>query len=814
MPRRLPMDAMSAIDAHTLALLELDKVLPEFERRADSARGRELIGAMRPLATVEMARQAQQRTREWLALEAGEPAPGRLGVPDLRAALRAVARGDLLEPAELLQVRELTAASAALRDVVEVRGEAAPCLTGELEAVQPFPELDRQIDRAIGEAGEVRDDASPELRTHRRTIARLRQRLEARLEQLSTGLGPASFVTRRGDRLTVAVPTEKLGTLHGVVHDRSASGATVFLEPLEVVDDQNRLRGAEAAERAEILRILRALADQVHAHAAALDAAAAGLAHADRVRATARYLRDRGATLPRLTDGGPLRLRGGRHPLLERALDERGETLVPVDLELGERHRVLVVTGPNMGGKTVTLKTLGLLTLMAMSGLPVPAREGTVMGFFERIVADIGDEQSIEHNLSTFASHLRQISAAIESAGPGVLVLLDELGAGTDPSEGGALGQAVLEHLVGSRALVVVTTHHGELKGMAVRHPAIANASMAFDLETHAPRYELVIGVPGRSFALEVGRRLGLRAAVLDRARQLVAGDESRLQELLIDLEARRAAAVDHEGELVAERRRLAATRAHCEARLERLREARDRIQLETRREAERLLAELREALRAARRAARQGGASGAATTAPTDGAPPSAAGIEALGREAARLGAASARLGPRAPQMEGVSPAEIVPGRRLWARSLGADVEVLAAPDRGGRVRVRRGALTLELDQRQLAPVATPPGGSPPPAPTATPATGGILVDGGEPPSLELDLRGMTGDEAVEAVERHLDRALLHNLPAIRIIHGKGTGALRERVQAAIAAHPQVSRHRLGELNEGGAGVTIVELG
>ncbi|HEY7697162.1 MAG TPA: endonuclease MutS2, partial [Vicinamibacteria bacterium] len=492
---------MPVIPSHTLAVLEFPKLLPELARRADSPWGKELALALLPAEDLAQARSRAADLAEWLALVSGDAPPPNPGAPDVRQALAsAEAPGALLDPESLLQIARLAAISRELKHVLLAQPGRAPRLharaTTELGA---WPPLEAAVARALDERGQVRDEASPSLRQLRRRIAGVRDEIRTRLERLAGRIGAESFATERSGRYTVAVPLDWLGRVRGVVHDRSASGGTVFLEPFEVVELGNRLREAEEEERAEVRRILIALTTLVGQEATALERALAELARLDLLQAEARLQHDWRMHLPELVEGGPIDLRAGRHPLLELAREVQGEAIVPLDLRLGGDTRVLVITGPNMGGKTVALKTLGLLTLMAMAGLGVPAAEGTRLGFFPWVVADIGDEQSIEENLSTFASHLRRLREAVVNASPQSLILLDELGAGTDPAEGAALGQAILEVLSESGALAVATTHHGNLKELATALPAIQNGSMAFDPETYAPLYRLVPGVPGRS---------------------------------------------------------------------------------------------------------------------------------------------------------------------------------------------------------------------------------------------------------------------------------------------------------------------------
>ncbi len=803
------------IPEHTLSVLEFGKILPEVARRADSAWGRELAVQIAPAPDLHAAQVRMAALAEWLRLEQGDPRPPSLALPDIRPALdRAETPGAVLDARELLDVAVVAQRSRETRSVLDVRAADAPCVTMDVAPrLVQFVPLEQSIRHAIDERGLVRDDASPLLAKLRRRIESTRVEIAGRLERLAGRIGAESFVTQRGGRHTVAVPVEWLDRVRGIVHDRSASGATVFLEPFEAIELGNRLRADEEEERAEVRRILTELTARAGEVAPSLRDAAAALAELDLLRAKSRLHRDWDCVLPELRLGGPIDLKSGRHPLLARARAAQSESVVPLTLALGDPGRILVVTGPNMGGKTVALKTLGLITLMAMAGLGAPAAEGTVLGFFPRIVADIGDEQSIEENLSTFASHVRHLCDAIETASPHALVLLDELGAGTDPAEGAALGQAVLETLATSGAIAIVTTHHGALKGMAMSNPSIVNASMAFDPSSHAPLYLLIPGVPGRSLGIEVAERLGFPDALLARARALVPEDEQHLGELIADVERRRLALASAEGELAQTRARLAELVGKYRRRLEDARGLRDQVLERAREQAERVLSEADELVRSARRTLRLAGARGQGGPSPeAPGEPaPGAAGAD-LGREIEALAGhlREARSLQGTEPAGGVPPALIEPGDRLWAIDLGAVVEVLAAPDHAGRVRVRHGGFKLEIGTDRLRPATAADLAAAKPEKRLPAAQ----VEVEAPAGMEIDLRGLTGDEAVAAVERFLEQATVHGLRLVRIIHGKGTGALRARVQELLRAHPRVITFRLGETGEGGAGVTVAEIG
>jgi DNA mismatch repair protein MutS2 len=807
------------IAPHTLAVLEFAKLLPELARRADSPWGKELALALGPAPNLEDARSRAADLEEWIRLAGGDQPLPNPGAPDIRAALEAaVAPGSILDPESLIDVARTAAIARGVGAALKTQATKAPRLSARAATeLGTFQALEAAIGRALDERAQVRDDASAALRQLRRRLAATRDEIRVRLERLAGRIGAESFTTERSGRFTVAVPLEWLGRVRGVVHDRSASGNTVFLEPFEVVELGNRLRETEEAEQAEVRRILMSLTALVGQEGAALERSATELARLDFLQAATRLHRDWGMVLPELALGGPIDLRRGRHPLLELSQAARGEAIVPLDLTLGEGARILVITGPNMGGKTVALKTVGLVTLMAMAGLGVPAAEGTRLGFFATVVADIGDEQSIEENLSTFASHLRQLREALAHASPTALVLLDELGAGTDPAEGAALGQAILEALVESRALGIVTTHHGSLKEMATTHGAIQNASMSFAPDTYVPHYRLVPGVPGRSLGIEVAERLGFPAPVLSRARALVPETERRIGALLLDLEARRTALGQIEAELQVTRTELGALLFKHRSKLSDLRAMRDRVLAHAGTqaqasiaEAERLLKEARQTWRRAQSAAAAPGLRAAANAGPHPDAE--------LGREIESLAAAARALdavsNPRpAPPGGGGRPVDAVAvtqGATFWVPDLEAMVEVLAAPDQAGRVFVRHGALKFRLS---IARLRLPAGERTAARVAPLPKVPVPELDVDPPPGMEIDVRGLSGDEGVAALDQYLEQATIHGYRQIRIIHGKGTGALRARVQEHLKRHPRVERFRLGELGEGGAGVTVAEI-
>ena len=580
----------------------------------------------------------------------------------------------------------------------------------------------------------------------------------------------------------------------GTVVGHSGSGASLFVEPRDAAEGNSELAELALAETREVERILRDLTARAHQVEPALERNFAEMARIDAAQAVTSWAVGARAVLPELTDRRTFGIRGGRHPILvERHRKGESAPPVPLDLELDQDHPMLLITGPNMGGKTVAMKTVGLLALLAGTGLPIPAAAGTVIPWFDRVICDIGDEQSISSDVSTFLSHLRRVSEALGQATPRSLVLLDELGSGTDPVEGAALGQAVLEALLERRGLCVATTHHGMLKTFAHETAGVRNASMAFDETTLRPLFRLVIGVPGGSRAIQVAERFGVDARVLERARALLPQGERDLNRLLEELGRLREAARD-------EREALERTRGELSAREAELKSARDRLESERmeRKQAELsarrdLLRQLESQIDDYRKKMRAEKRTTPATL------------QEARGLAKGLSDAIEQEDAPESPdRFVGDPVLTIAPGDRVFVPTLRAEATALTGPDADGKVRVRIGGATAVLPLRQLRRV---PAG---PAAVAKRAT--TAADWPEAKT-EIDVRGFEADDAIRAVERFIEDAHMGGLEKARIIHGKGKGILRERMKYWLQTNTLVKEYRLGELGEGGTGVTIVTL-
>lgn len=792
---------------HAVPALELPTVLETIAGRSHSAAGRERVLAIAPNASVEGARAAQDLYRDLLACaDQGDPPPA-AAPPDLRPELdRLSLAGATLRGEELWRIGSLLVQ---VRAIVTWHGRGArrdtPGLTPLIDALDPLEPLQRELAHALEPTGEVRDDASPALARLRRSIRALRERLSNRMESILRALAtPESFVTLREDRYVIAIPSGNRRALPGTIMGHSGSGASLFVEPREAAEANSELAELSLDEAREVERILRELTARAHAHAPAIDRNFQTMARLDAAQAVASWARDAGALLPELTEERELRIRGGRHPILVER-HRRGEmpAPAPLDLELDPDTRMLLITGPNMGGKTVAMKTVGLLSLLGMSGLPVPAAAGTTLPWLDRVICDIGDEQSILADVSTFLSHLRRVTEALSLATPRSLVLLDELGSGTDPVEGAALGQAVLEALLERGALCVATTHHGMLKTFAHETGGVRNASMAFDEATLRPLFRLVIGVPGGSRAVQVAERFGMDRRVLDRARELLPQGERDLNRLLEELGRLREEARHERETLVRTKEALLEREAELQTardRLETERGERKKAELSARRDLLRQLEnqvdDYRKKLRADRKAT-------------PERLQEAREAVREISEEIER------ETVPEPERPMGAPVREVSPGDRVHVPTLRTDAEVLTAPDADGRVRVRIGGATAMLPLAQLRRIEGSderaasgragrgsPAGPPP-----------VRTDVSEMTKGEIDVRGLEADDAIRAAERFLEDAIMAGLPTARIIHGKGKGILRERVKHWLARSTLVKEFRLGEIREGGTGVTVVTL-
>jgi len=812
------------MNAHALGILEFPRLLAHVAGRASSAPGAAAVRALAP-----------RNDREWIELEhtrvgavralvtsdLGWPAEP---IPDLGDALKRLRIAGLTWSApELLQGAMLLRSSRRMRDTLRDPRRPAITLAYLTSYAQALVDLRAQEDaigRAIGDDGAVRDEASPALRHVRRELRKAEGELVRLLEREMGKLEPHHqvsdlSVTMRNGRWVIPMRREAKGYVGGIVHDSSGTGATIFVEPPAAVEFGNRVRELEIEEQREVERVLRELTESLHPYHDAIVGAFDALVALDSLYARARYsLEANCAAVTFCAPADGLSIIDGRHPLLLA----KGTAVVPFDLTLHEHERTLLVSGPNTGGKTVLLKAIGLLCMMAQAGVPAPVGAMSRLPVFDDLFADVGDEQSIEASLSTFSAHLKNLGEILRSATPESLVLIDELGSGTDPAEGAALGGSILETLTVRGTLTLATTHLGQLKLLATDVAGVVNASLQFDAVQLAPTYRLLKGVPGRSYGLSIARRLQLPEAVIARAEERLPQGERDLAVLLADVEAREAVLTEREQLMARENDKLRSRLATVSDRELKVRErerdaertARQEARkylLEARGQVERAIAEIRakateqsafdEAARAARRSIEDAAASqGAAADAVEQRGARDRARAEQ--KKSGPVPSPSAPSGARSPREQ-----PLAEGDHVLVGTLGDKVGRILSL-RGTEARVAVGSLTVNVPLRTLTRTQAAP------APTLKLTLGEFAE---VEPVREVDVRGMRVDEVDDSVLQALDAAVRNDLRELRIIHGKGTGALRARVGEMLKKDTRVTGFRLGAWNEGGAGVTVAEL-
>jgi DNA mismatch repair protein MutS2 len=799
------------MDARSIEILEFPLVRARLAERTAFGPSRRLAEALTPVSDPVLVARGLDETDEARALLEERPGAGIAGARDIGPAIERAVRGGRLDPQQFLDVWATLDAAAALKPQL---ADARRPLQRELgRALHPLPAITSTLARSFDPAGELLDTASPRLGGLRAAVRiafdRLKRRLDTLVGSELAGALQEPIVTLRNGRYVVPVRADAKSRVKGIVHDSSGSGQTLFIEPLVVVELGNAWREAQLAEREEVERILDELSALVGANAGPLRETLSALASFDLWSAKAQLAGEMDASRAETATRPEVILLSARHPGLTGRV-------VPIDVRLGDGFTALVVTGPNTGGKTVTLRTLGLLTLMHQAGLHVPAAPGSSLPVFRDVFADIGDEQSIAQSLSTFSGHMRSIIRIVDAAGPGTLVLLDELGAGTDPTEGSALAQALLDHFIKAGALVAATTHYAELKAYAHTSPGAMNASVEFDLETLSPTYHLTIGLPGGSQAFAIAERLGLPEA-------LVADARSRLTESEVAFEATLARIREVEGETAeskarareAEVRAGEALRAAAEER-RRAQQARADTELRAREAAERLVADLRDELEAARRNLERG----QLTVPAIDAVLARADDQLARAPVPAPTGSGSRRrrsrgAGDSAGEVE--APAWRV-GDQARSRSGGWTGRVAAVDKAKGRATLESGAMRVSVELADLELLTTGGNGDSPSGGSMSAVAGtnveALRLSRARSVPMSLDLRGARVDEALTALGRYLEDASLAGLARVSVIHGLGTGALRDAVRSDAATHPLVRNIRPGERGEGGDGVTVVELG
>lgn len=754
---------------------------------------KEMAESLTPQICREDVALALQETDEGKELLRLNPLFAVRGAREIRPYVERCQRGGFLNPEELIHLRDtLRAARQARQQLLDSKNEY-PRLKGIVSPMEPQKALEDEITRCVSEDGAVSDKATPLLAELRREQNRLQQRIRETLDGILRN--PAyqkmiqdPLVTLRSDRYVIPIKQEYRAAFTGIIHDQSASGATLFIEPMQVVRLGNDLREVVLKEQREVLRILQQLALNIDSMAEKIIFLYEVLAHVDFILGKARLSLEMNAGSAELTEKQEVRLIQARHPLLT-------EPVVPITVELGLNFDMLVITGPNTGGKTVALKTAGLLAAMTQSGLHIPAEHGSRMGIFTQIFADIGDEQSVEQSLSTFSGHMKNIIQIINQADKHSLVLLDEVGAGTDPTEGAALGRAILAELHERGCRTIATTHYGALKSFAYQTPRVQNASVEFDIETLRPTYRLLIGIPGKSNAFSIAGRLGLSNGVLEKAKTFVAEREMQVANLLENLE-------DTQREIETEKQKAQEERKSVEQQTRALKQkslqqdedyqaliakAKDEaveILRQAKREAEALIDGLKESLKNQRNEQQS---------------------IEKARQGLRQLGA---KLEAKAaPPGGGIRPEQVKLGQMVYMTKLRQKGQVIKLPNDSGEILVQAGVMkvTVSLAEIRLVTEEQPVG--------RVSGQGKLGLSKAETVRNEINVRGMLVDEACHVLDKYLDDAVISGINQIYIIHGKGTGALRTGVQDFLRGHHHVKNFRLGQHGEGDLGVTVVEL-
>ncbi|MCI5605462.1 MAG: endonuclease MutS2 [Clostridia bacterium] len=790
-----------------LKVLEFNKILDRLASYTESETVKKRIIEIKPFTELEDAKNAQRETTEAMitSLKLGAP-PVNLSVENVLGAVKRTERGGTLHTKELLDISRLLYVARRMKAYLSEAAQECTKLHEIEENIITAKALEDKINSCIISENEIADDASPELNTIRRKMRSLNGRIKETLNSMLHSGHYKKFlqdpiVTMRSDRYVIPVKSEYKGEVPGIVHDTSASGATLFIEPMSVVNNNNEIRDLRNKEQIEIERILMELSTAVSENSHAVFVDFNNIANLDFMFCKGRLSLDMNANEPKLNDEGRIILKKARHPLIDK------EKVVANDIYLGGDFDTLVVTGPNTGGKTVTLKTIGLFSIMAASGLHIPVQDNSEAAVFNNIFADIGDEQSIEQSLSTFSSHMVNIVNIINSIDYNSLALFDELGAGTDPTEGAALAISILEFLRARGVKTVATTHYSELKLFALSTEGVENASCEFDVSSLQPTYKLLIGVPGKSNAFAISRRLGLDERVIDRANDILSDEDVKFEDVITDLEQNRAKAREEADEVARMKRELTDLRRQLEKDRIKLKENKSRIMEEAHREAKILIMDAKEEansiIRDLEKMRQQGINSGGDLNKKT------AKARESLKEKEDSIDTKMARVAkPKKSYVE--PPKNLKPGAAVKILDMNQEATVLKEPDKDGNVRVQAGIIKLDVHITNLRCVEEKK--SKELAEKYVKSTR-AFESKTKNVSTEVDVRGQTLEEAWVNAEKFLDDCYLAGISPVSIIHGKGTGVLRKGIQQYLKKHRYVKSYRNGKYGEGEDGVTIVEL-
>lgn len=783
-----------------LRVLEYNKIIERLTDKATSEQGRKLAAALEPMTDLEAIGKAQTETADALGYLFRKGSTSFGGNKDLGMCICSLEIGSVLSIEELLRI------AAFLENVNRIKSygrkeredEPADSLDVYFGSLEPLTPLSNEIRRCILSEEEIADDASPALKKIRRSMTVTNDRIHSQLASMINGSCRTylqdAVVTMRNNRYCIPVKSEYKGQVQGMVHDQSSTGSTFFIEPVAVVSLNNELRELEIREQEEIAVILADLSAQAGAYTELLMENQKAMTALDFIFAKAALALEQNATMPVFHTEHKIRIRQGRHPLLDK------KKVVPIDIQLGIDFDLLVITGPNTGGKTVSLKTVGLLTLMGQAGLHIPALDRSELSIFEEVYADIGDEQSIEQSLSTFSSHMTNIVSILQTADADSLCLFDELGAGTDPTEGAALAISVLDHLHGRGIRTMATTHYSELKVYALSTPFVENASCEFSVETLRPTYRLLIGIPGKSNAFAISSKLGLPDHIIEDARRHITEDKESFEDLLANLENSRVTIEKERAQIAAYKEEIELLKKRLESKQEKIDQSRERILRQANEEAREILQNAKELADETIRTFQK-----------------AEAGVSIKELEKSRqkvrdkISEKNTKLALKndKPTHKVLKPNQIRPGDSVKVVSMGLRGTVSSLPDKNGNLFVQCGIIRSKVALNDLVLIEEETVNT---GKMQRSSSGRLKMSKSYSISTEINLLGKTVDEAISELDKYLDDAYLAHLPSVRVVHGKGTGALRSAVHNYLRKNRVVKSYRLGEFGEGDAGVTIVQ--
>ena len=786
----------------TLTKLEYNKIIELLTEQASSFSGKERCRKLKPMISLPDIQSAQEETAAAFTRIVKKGRPSFSGCNPVGDSLKRLEVGAALGSGELLRICKLLETAGRVKSYGrhETSDESEDCLDALFQQLEPVAPLAAEIRRCILEEDEISDDASPALKHIRRSMGQINDKVHATLSGLVNGSLRTylqdPIITMRGDRYCIPVKAEYRSQVQGLIHDQSSTGSTLFIEPMSVVKLNNDLKELYGKEQEEIQVILARLSVDVAEYIDAIRTDYSVLTELDFIFARGILALDMNASMPLFNTDGRIYIREGRHPLLDK------KKVVPITVMLGDAFDLLIITGPNTGGKTVSLKTVGLFTLMGQAGLHIPALDRSELAVFHDVYADIGDEQSIEQSLSTFSSHMTNIVSFLKQVDERSLVLFDELGAGTDPTEGAALAIAILNHLHGRGIRTMATTHYSELKIYALSTPGVENACCEFDLETLRPTYHLLIGIPGKSNAFAIAGKLGLPDYIIEEARTHLTEQDESFEDLLTDLETSKRTIQKEQEEIAAYRRELERLKAETKEKQEKLEAQRERILREANEKAHSILADAKETADETMRNFRKFGKESI-----------SAAEMEKE-RERLRKKMDAARSGmkmePQKPRKQH-KPGDFKLGESVKVLSMNLTGSVTSLPDSKGNVTVQMGILRSQVHISDLEIIEEKPSYTA--KQMQKTGKGKLKMGKSFSVSPEINLLGKTVDEAVAELDKYLDDASLAHLSTVRVVHGKGTGALRSGIHSYLKRQKHVKSFRLGAFGEGDAGVTIVEL-